>query len=65
MSKRTAEVKNDWVPRTLYDQEVATLTDRCVAAEGCVVDLLNMIDPELLERHGFDWLAATESLRCA
>jgi UDP-N-acetylenolpyruvoylglucosamine reductase len=53
---------SDYIPRKLHDQHVLVLTDRCVAAEQAVLDLLNTIDPEILERHGHDWLAAVREL---
>jgi hypothetical protein len=39
--------------------QVSALSDRAAKAEACVVYLLNLIDADLLERHGFDWYAAT------
>jgi hypothetical protein len=46
----------------LHQKHVAVLTDRCAQAEGCLTTLLNSIDPELLERHHFDWVAAVKEL---
>jgi hypothetical protein len=53
---------SDYVPREYYDRNVLALTDRCVAAENALVDLLTMIDAGLLQRHAGDWLAAVKEL---
>ena len=49
----------DYVPRSVMDREIETLSERAAKAESCVVYLLDKIDPGLLERHGYDWYAAT------
>lgn len=54
--------KPDYIPRRYHDQQVTALTDRCVLAENALADLLIMIDPDLLPRHHFDWLAAVREL---
>lgn len=53
---------SDYVPRQYHDQQVTALTDRCVAAENALADLLIMIDPDCLVRHHYDWLAAVKEL---
>ena len=57
-----AKTTRDYIPRSVMEAQVAALTERCVKAEDCVFDLLNLIDPELLERHGFDWYEATQEV---
>lgn len=49
----------DYVPRAVMDAQVNTLVDRCDRAETCLQLLLNMIDPKVLDRHGYDWYEAT------
>jgi hypothetical protein len=51
-----------WIPKDLHDKTVMVLTTRCVEAEDAVVRLLNLIDPELLGRHGHDYVAAVKEL---
>jgi hypothetical protein len=53
---------SDFVPREYHDRQVTALTDRCVAAENALADLLIMLDPEVLVRHGYDWAAAVKEL---
>jgi hypothetical protein len=58
----SAPTNGDWIPRPLHDKTVMALTNRCVEAEDAVVRLLNSIDPELLVRHGQDYVAAVKEL---
>lgn len=53
---------SNYISRKLYDRDITALTDRCIAAETCVVDLLNLIDADLLKRHDCDWLAAVREI---
>lgn len=53
---------SDYIPRKYHESTVTALTDRCVAAESAIVDLLMMIDEDILTRHGHDWLAAVKEL---
>lgn len=46
----------------LHQKHVAVLTDRCAVVESALKDLLNSLDPELLERNGFDYVAAVKEL---
>jgi hypothetical protein len=41
---------------------VTALTDRCIAAENALADLLVMIDPDVLVRNGYDWAAAVREV---
>jgi hypothetical protein len=50
------------IPRHLHDAAISSLQDRCSQAEQMLVALLNSIDPELLERHHFDYVAAVKEL---
>lgn len=53
---------SDFIPRQYYQQQVTALEGRCVAAETALKDLLRFIDPDILERNAFDWLAAVQEL---
>ncbi len=53
---------SDFIPRRYHDQQVGALTERAITAEKALKDLLGFIDPDILERHGFDWLAAVGEL---
>jgi hypothetical protein len=53
---------SDYIPRDLHDRQVAALTDRCVEAEAALLNLLDIVDPTVLVRHGYDWAAAVKEL---
>lgn len=52
----------DFIPRQYHDQQVTALTERCIAAESAIVDLLMLIDEDVLTRNGHDWLLAVQEL---
>lgn len=54
--------KPDYIPRRYHDQQVTALTDRCVAAETAIIDLLNVIAPEVFKSNHYDWLLAVREL---
>jgi hypothetical protein len=53
---------SDYVPRQYHDRHVAGLTERCLQGEAALRSLLFYIDPDILQRHGNDWLAAVQEL---
>jgi hypothetical protein len=58
----SAPTSGSWIPKDLHDKTVTVLTDRVVLAEDCLKALLHSIDPELLERHLYDYVAAVKEL---
>jgi hypothetical protein len=46
----------------LHQKHVQVLTDRCAQAEECLKALLRVVDPEILERHLGDYVAAVKEL---
>lgn len=54
--------KSGFVPRKYHDMQVEALTIRVIAAEAAIDALLNFIDPDLLPRHGQDYLPAVQEL---
>jgi hypothetical protein len=52
----------DWVPAEHHARQVTALTDRCIASETALTELLRFIDPKILERNGFDWAAAVKEI---
>jgi hypothetical protein len=52
------QAPNPWIARSHFD----TLHARCAEAERCLKDLLNLIDPEVLDAHDGDWQRATAAI---
>lgn len=52
----------DYIPRRYHEQQVDALTDRCVATETALIQLLDFIDDDILDRNGCDWLRAVQEL---
>lgn len=52
----------DYIPRRYHEQQITALTDRSIQAEEMLANLLRFIDPDIMERNGFDWLRAVQEL---
>lgn len=55
---RPSQQDNPWVSKV----HLQSALDRAIEAESCLRRLLDYIDPDVLERHAFDWKAATDEL---
>lgn len=55
---KAPQTDNPWVSKA----HLQSALDRAHLAEDCLRRLLDYIDPEVLQRHDFDWKAATDTL---
>lgn len=56
--KKTEQAENPWIAKSIF----RLMEERAIVAEACVKDLLNVIDPGLLDRHNGDYVAAVAEI---
>lgn len=55
---KAPQIDNPWVSKA----HLAAALERAHLAESCLRRLLDYVDPEVLERHDFDYVAAVDEL---